>query len=501
LDLATPAKTGDRQHVVEVLKGERSLECGCKDEIKGKAMATRRWVAIAQQGLQLLVLLFAAIRFAAPAAAAEPRRYELDVNVDPGNRHVSVSGHLSLQIDKGESTVSFNLYEAFTLGKFAVDGVPVHCFREAATSREIELELPQQAGEGLVDLSFSYSGQLQELPGWGTPGVEGPFMDDSAGPDRVELALYSSWYPSFGFGPTFDVEMDLTLPRGWNSVCIGQEQGHSETKEIVRSQWVARGVNDVVIVASPKLRTKEVETAAGRVRISHTRLPESYLRREVEETEQTLLLFSKILGTTSGGEILQRVYSPRDWGQGFARPGLIVMSEGYLLRELEEDPETSSVYGNAHETAHFWWRYGFGQGDWINEAFAEYFALLAIQAIQGESALQRGLDERCESVRALPADAVPLAKAPVFNDANSYTIKYNKGALMLDAFRKRLGDDCFFNACRSFYESIKGRRASTEDFRLHWIAALKDDKLLAAWLDSSGQSPVPPAGESLLGRH
>ena len=31
-------------------------------------------------------------------------------------------------------------------------------------------------------------------------------------PDRVELALYSSWYPSFGFGPTFDVEMDLAFP-------------------------------------------------------------------------------------------------------------------------------------------------------------------------------------------------------------------------------------------------------------------------------------------------
>jgi hypothetical protein len=35
-------------------------------------------------------------------------------------------------------------------------------------------------------------------------------MDDAAGPDRVELALYSSWYPSFGFGLTYDV----TLRRG-----------------------------------------------------------------------------------------------------------------------------------------------------------------------------------------------------------------------------------------------------------------------------------------------
>ncbi|MGD8894728.1 MAG: hypothetical protein PVJ73_01715 [Acidobacteriota bacterium] len=59
-----------------------------------------------------------------------------------------------------------------------------------------------------------------------------------------------------------------------------------------------------------------------------TRLPESYLQRDAREAEQTLLLFSEVLGGGLGDRRLQHVYSPRAWGQGFARPGMIVMSKG-----------------------------------------------------------------------------------------------------------------------------------------------------------------------------
>ena len=126
----------------------------------------------------------------------------------------------------------------------------------------------------------------------------------------------------------------------------------------------------------------EVETTAGRVRIHHTRLPDHYLEKEVRETEKTLLLFARILGDTSGDRMVRHVYSPREWGQGFARTGMIVLSEGRVLRTLAKDPDTSFVHGNAHEAAHFWWRFGSGQGDWINESFAEYFAMLAVRAGQ-----------------------------------------------------------------------------------------------------------------------
>ena len=444
--------------------------------------------------------LTAAVVFSSRPAAAQPERYVLDVRLDPERGHLSASARVSVRLAEGASAISFDLHETFRILECTVDREPVRCARVeparsegAPTSRGVRAGLPSRTRQELVDLEIRYEGRLRSLPSWGQPHAEGPFMDDALGPDRVELALYSAWYPSFGFGPTFDVDMNLAIPGGWAVTCIGRERERQASPAETRMRWEARSVNDVVVVASPRLRSKEIETATGRVLIHHTRLPEVFVLREGWETEQTLRLLAGILGESPGGQTVQHVYSPRDWGQGYARPGLIVMSEGRVLRALEEDPDTSFLHGNAHEAAHFWWRFGSGQGDWINETFAESFALLAVRSIRGEDAFRKILDDERTNVRGLPADAPALAMVPFGNDGAGYTIRYHKGALMLDAFRRRLGDDAFLRACRRFYERIEGRKAGTPDFRAHWREVLGNEELLSAWLDSPGSAPVPPA--------
>jgi hypothetical protein len=445
-----------------------------------------------------LLLAVAAVCASRPADA-QPERYVLYVRLDPERGHLSASARVSVRLAEGASAISFDLHETFRILECTVDGEPVRCARVeppppggAPTSRRVTAALPSGRGRELVHLEIRYEGRLRNLPSWGQPDAQGPFMDDALGPDRVELALYSAWYPSFGFGPTFDVDMDLAIPRGWGVTCIGVKRDRRESSSETTMRWEARSVNDVVVVASPRLRSKDIETSAGRVLIHHTRLPEGFLLKEGRETERTLRLFTEVLGESSGGRTVQHVYSPRDWGQGYARPGLIVVSEGRVLRSLEEDPDTSFLHGHAHEAAHFWWRFGAGQGDWINETFAEYFALLAVRSIQGEDEFRKILDREREDVRGLPADAPALAVVPFGNDGPGYTIRYHKGALMLDAFRRRLGDDVFLRACRRFYERIEGRSVGTPEFRAHWREVLGDDTLLSAWLDSPGNVPVLP---------
>jgi hypothetical protein len=426
----------------------------------------------------------------ASAGAVEVRGYALEVRLDPGRQHVGVDGRVSLHPGQGESAFSFGLHETFRISRCTIDGQSARCRRPGGNGgREVSVELPQGTRPGVVDLELAYEGAIENRPGWGDPRGEGPFMDDSAGPDRVELAIYSNWYPVFGFGHVFDAELELGMPPGWGVTCIGQRIGGGEEGGAT-TRWEARAVNDLVIVASPGLRSKDVATAAGTVRIHHTRLPDRFLDRMAQETEQTLLLFSKLLGGASGDGVLQHVYSPRDWGQGFARPGLIVSSEGRVLRALAEDPEASFLYGDAHEAGHFWWRFGAGQGDWINETFAEYFALVALQSIQGEDSYQEALARRRDTVAGLPEDAPPLA-AVLMSDQNAYTVRYEKGALMLHALRERLGDEAFFRASRRFYESIRDSPgAGTDEFRGFWKDALGDEALLSAWLDSSGSGPA-----------
>jgi hypothetical protein len=86
-------------------------------------------------------------------------------------------------------------------------------------------------------------------------------------------------------------------------------------------------------------------------------------------------------------------------------------------------------------------------------------------------------------------------KLPFNNDPHGYTIRYFKGALMLEAFREHLGDAAFFDTGRGFYESIRGRSVGTGDFRAYWTKVLREDDLLTSWLDSAGSVPVSgPAG-------
>ena len=112
-------------------------------------------------------------------------------------------------------------------------------------------------------------------------------------------------------------------------------------------------------------------------------MPEKFIEGEVQQIASVVKLYTDRLGETNiPGGTVRHVYSPKRKGQGkagTARPGLIVTSEGVTLESLGSDPHFSLFQPIAHEIAHFWWNFGAGQGDWINEASAEYFSAIAVQ--------------------------------------------------------------------------------------------------------------------------
>jgi hypothetical protein len=109
------------------------------------------------------------------------------------------------------------------------------------------------------------------------------------------------------------------------------------------------------------------------------------------------------MGRNAGA--IKLVFSPKRKGQGragIARPGMIVTSEGLMLEALAKDPSFSLLQDLAHEIAHFWWNFGEGQGDWINEAFAEYASAVAVEQLVSEEQFQKVLEGYRSTVRALP---------------------------------------------------------------------------------------------------
>jgi len=128
----------------------------------------------------------------------------------------------------------------------------------------------------------------------------------------------------------------------------------------------------------------------------------------------------------------------------------------------------------AHEIAHFWWNFGAGPGDWINEAFAEYSSSIAVEQIVSEKQFQKVLEGYRSEVGQLPADAPSLDRVPF--DGSGFVVRYYKGSLMLDAIRQTMGNDA---------ESV-----GTEVFRRFWKQKLGDKgEMIDTWLDSAGGLP------------
>jgi aminopeptidase N len=247
-----------------------------------------------------------------------------------------------------------------------------------------------------------------------------------------------------------------------------------------------------LITAAPNYKRKVIPVPDGEVEIYYTRLPEEFIDRDGGEIAAVVNLFTERLGsTTIPSGTVKHVFSPKRKGQGragIARPGMIVTSEGRILEELAKDPKFSLLQDVAHEIAHFWWNFGTGQGDWINEAFAEYWSAVAVERIVSDEQFQKVLDGYRSGVQALPTDTPSLSKVPF--DGSGFVVRYYKGSLMLDYLRGAMGSNQFYEAARDFFQTYKGRSIGTAEFRRFWKEKLGDKKdVLDKWLDSAGGLP------------
>jgi hypothetical protein len=449
-----------------------------------------------------LTIATASVSWSAPPTAT-PSAYLVELEVLPDTGQLAVAAEVTLlRDDYLVPTLQFRLHESFDVHTLTVNGRDLPFTFEASptdrnrpASRTVTVTLPEELRRPQLTLKTAYGGAPVQLPQFGTQeaATVGRALDDAIGPRRVELAYYSAWYPQFGdLGPGFAADLAVTLPEGWTAVCTGEPIAVAPVEGRQRIRWATRSANDLVVVASPDFQVVSVERSGAAIEVYHTRLPKPFINREAENARKTLDLYQQVLGDPGDGAAAVRVvYSPRAAGQGgYARPPMIVLSEGRVAETLREDPRLSLLRGTAHEAAHFWWNFGSGQGDWINEAFAEYFALVSVERVDSPDQYRQAITNYTTRVDSLPTDAPALAAVPASNEGHGYTVRYYKGALMLHALRQVMGDDRFFGACRDFYQARTGRATSTEELRSFWNASLGDDAaLLDRWLETPGGVP------------
>jgi aminopeptidase N len=456
--------------------------------------------------LFFLILLMSVSHIASVSAEERPAptSYNLKVALDPAQQAIAVRGTITLPIHTPSSDLRFALHETFTVKRLEVNGKAAsfsfqteqHTPMRPAT-HIVVVTLPSDSSPDALRMDIEYKGKLKDLPEFGA-SKQPLAMDDQINSRLVELANYSSWYPQFGvFGAPINVGLEVSLPKGWTAICSGRKV--EERAEGGRSitQWSSPGDTDILITAAPNYKMKSARLPGGNLEIYYTQLPDEFVSNEMRQIEDVMKLFTDRLGeTTIPAGTVKQVYSPKRHGQGragIARPGMIVTSEGVTLDALAADRSFSLLQDVAHEIAHFWWNFGAGQGDWINEAFAEYFSAVAVENVASQEKFEGVLKYYRQQVKELPSDAPSLAKVPF--DGSSFVVRYYKGSLMLDSIRHALGDKQFFHASRDFFQNYKGKPTGTAEFRSFWSKRLGgQSESLDTWLDSTGGVPI--AGQS-----
>ena len=446
----------------------------------------------------LFLLIFAAAALAEDNAV--PVSYDLKIAIEPGQGTIGVRGSIGVPVEAGAATLQFGLHETFAIRKLLINNHAAKFSFQAGDSspfypatRKVIVRLPVGVSASKVQMEIEYSGRLKEIPEFGTVPDQKQAMDDQINSRVVELANYSSWYPQFfAYGRPFETKLEVSFPRGWLAICSGKKLDDQEKDGKTVTRWGSLQDTDILITAAPNFKGKVIPLGDGQIDIYYTQLPEAFIDRDGGEIEAVVNLFTRGLGsTTIPAGAIKHVFSPMRKGQGragIARPGMIVTSEGRMLEQLASDPKFSLLQDVAHEIAHFWWNFGAGQGDWINEAFAEYASASAVRQIVSEEQFQKVLERYRGEVSQLPADAPSLAKVPF--DGSGFVIRYYKGSLMLDSIRQSMGDAAFSGAAREFFQTYKGQSIGTAEFRSFWKERLGEKgNLIDSWVDSTGGLP------------
>lgn len=129
----------------------------------------------------------------------------------------------------------------------------------------------------------------------------------------------------------------------------------------------------------------------------------------------------------------------------------------------------------AHELGHQWF------GDkitcaswndiWLNEGFATYLASMVIENLDGQAAFIADKSNMIASITSQPGGALYLTDAET-NNVNrifSSRLSYNKGAMVLNMLRFKMGDTMFFQAIKNYLAdpALAYKYATTENLKAH----------------------------------
>jgi aminopeptidase N len=343
-------------------------------------------------------------------------------------------------------------------------------------------------GMGFV-VTVAYSGvpKPYDEPDLGTDG----FLARGDGAIAIgEPEVAASWYPVNDHPRDKAVYViHITAPNGLDVLSNGFESSRTSANGYTTSTWtmgypMASYLATMVIGHYRVVRS----THDGRPVITAvaTSLP-SYIDAQLARTPEVI-------------DFLSSQFGPYP----FDAEGGIVIDEPRVRYALENQsrpiygdaffgPRTDSMYVIAHELAHQWYGDSVSvtqwQDIWLNEGFATYAEWLWNEHTKSETVGAAFIRTYNASDKLWPIPpGKPATRAQVFGSS-----VYDRGAMVLQALRVKVGDTAFFAILQDWATQHRGGNATTAQFM---ALAEKDSKmslrpLFDAWLFGTTKPPLP----------
>jgi aminopeptidase N len=211
-----------------------------------------------------------------------------------------------------------------------------------------------------------------------------------------------------------------------------------------------------------------IETSTTQLRLLGIDETPGALRKKFQDSARMLKFLEAKAGIKLPHSTYTQVLVPGSAAQEASTFSLIGKTQ---LDPILDDPQEDWVI--LHEMAHQWWGNLVTCRDWshfwLNEGLVVFMVAAYKEERWGTDAYQREMDlaRKRLGVATEAKFDVPLAfdgEYPTLRIKRAIT--YSKGALFLDALRKKLGDDIFWRGIREYTQKNFGKTVTSRDFHI-----------------------------------
>ncbi len=456
---------------------------------RGKMVGQRtETVCQFQRAEDLLAGVSVAVEQPEPLSVAA---YDIDATID-GNYKFSarVTERLIGRRDRQE-WARFVLYSELEVDSVTTDdGTPIPFYRK---NREplLWVRFPKPLGPGdTVSVRFVYHGGLigfgsaieEFLPStWSSWRRENfPVLDSWA-----YIKSTSTWFPRYNTTQSAPFTLTFHTPKKLKFATIGRLVDSSTAGNVTTSRWVSEeptnhvsfniGTFNQLDIRDPRIPPVTVHVnsdahATISKLIPTARRPEEFVGADLANS---LSFFTSVFGKPL---FQQYVATEIPYWHGQAFPGMIHLS---WITFLGMSTEGQDEMFRAHEMAHQWWGIGVepaGYRDaWLAEGFSEFAGMWYMQmALNDNDKYMKALKRTRQDIRRERNKAAPIGLGYRAGESwrGAYALMtYEKGAWVLHMLRnmmlntRTMNEDRFKAMMRDFYETYRGKRASTLDFQ------------------------------------